>query len=120
MFLLDQSFGALLTLNFSNDPSCVSDYVPSINYTQIDRMNTYHSSSCERFYFKAYGKKYLTNETIYFTRNYSSSGNFTIVGSFNNLNNIMIDANKMVLVYRNNQNFDIQLLNIFTLVPLKK
>lgn len=97
MFLIDQTYDGLLALDVSYDPLCVFDYESKLNNTIVTRIMDY--TGCQRFYFRAYGKKYLTNETIYFTRNYTSIGYLSMVASFNNLNDNLISTNKTLTVY---------------------
>lgn len=100
MFLVDQSYDGRLALNVSNDPLCVFDYESLLNHTLITRVTSL-PTGCQRFFLRAYGEKYLTNETIYFARNYTSIGNNTIVASFNKLNGHLISTNQTILVYGN-------------------
>ena len=101
MFVIDQTIGGRIALEKPNDPTCLSDFVTDDNYTLIQNMDLIYptTSSCQRFYFRAYGKKYATNETISFTRNYSHSAIFPIEASFTNFHGVLATSTKNVYVY---------------------
>lgn len=104
MFLIDQNFGGRIALNLtSSDPTCVSDYYPIYNHSKINSMESLYllPPVCKRFYLKGYGQKYVTNETLNFTRSFFTSGNLTVTASFNNLVNQSVNDSKLVNVYGN-------------------
>ena len=66
MFFIDQSFDGRIALEKTNSPTCLSDYVTDLNGTLVRNMNLIYpiTSLCQLFYFRAFGKKYSTIETI--------------------------------------------------------